>query len=113
MSELKNIFNSGALEALKSGQRQLDMDGVEVGVSRQALDEILSHIEKNRTPQPELEEVRETLLNIQYHNQTLMEVCEEKDFCQEEKLMAIRNLMQSVLDSEQALTRLIALMEGK
>ena len=31
-----------ALYALKNNQRQLDMDGVEVGVSRQALDELLS-----------------------------------------------------------------------
>lgn len=33
---------AGALEALRNGQRQLDADGVEVGVSRQALDEVLA-----------------------------------------------------------------------
>jgi hypothetical protein len=33
---------SAGSENLKSHQRQLDMDGVEVGVSRQALDETLS-----------------------------------------------------------------------
>lgn len=32
---------AGALAALRDGQRQLDMDGSEVGVSRQALDEVL------------------------------------------------------------------------
>jgi hypothetical protein len=31
----------GAVHALRNGQRQLDMDGVEIGVSRQALDEVL------------------------------------------------------------------------
>lgn len=35
-----------ALEALKNGQRQLDMDGVEVGVSRQALDEVIAAYEE-------------------------------------------------------------------
>jgi hypothetical protein len=31
-----------AIENLKINQRQLDMDGCEVGVSRQALDEVLT-----------------------------------------------------------------------
>ena len=35
-------LNPRALEALTLHQRQLDMDGVEVGVSRQALDELIS-----------------------------------------------------------------------
>jgi len=35
---------SGALDALRTDQRQLDQDGVFVGVSRQALDEVLTHI---------------------------------------------------------------------
>jgi hypothetical protein len=35
-------LNPKALEALTLHQRQLDMDGVEVGVSRQALDELIS-----------------------------------------------------------------------
>lgn len=34
-----------ALEALKNNQRQLDMDGVEVGVSRQAPDELIAAYE--------------------------------------------------------------------
>ena len=34
-----------ALSALKNNQRQLDMDGCEVGVSRQALDEAVTFIE--------------------------------------------------------------------
>ena len=34
-----------ALTALKNHQRQLDMDGVEVGVSRQALDEVVAAYE--------------------------------------------------------------------
>lgn len=33
-----------AIDALNTCQRQLDMDGVEVGVSRQALDEVLHYI---------------------------------------------------------------------
>lgn len=33
-----------ALVALRDNQRQLDQDGVEVGVSRQALDETLAHL---------------------------------------------------------------------
>lgn len=36
------VLNPLALEALENNQRQLDMDGVEVGVSRQALDELLA-----------------------------------------------------------------------
>lgn len=36
------VLNPLALEALENNQRQLDMDGVEVGVSRQALDEVLA-----------------------------------------------------------------------
>lgn len=35
---------SGALDALRTDQQQLDQDGVFVGVSRQALDEVLTHI---------------------------------------------------------------------
>lgn len=34
------------LEHLKTNQRQLDMDGCEVGVSRQALDELLARVER-------------------------------------------------------------------
>jgi len=38
-------LNPAALEALKENQRQLDDDGVEVGVSRQALDEAIAFID--------------------------------------------------------------------
>ena len=38
-------INHEALAALKNNQRQLDMDGCEVGVSRQALDEAITFIE--------------------------------------------------------------------
>jgi hypothetical protein len=34
-----------AIKALREGQQQIDMDGVMVGVSRQALDEVLKWIE--------------------------------------------------------------------
>ena len=37
-----------ALEVLRKRQRQLDFDGVEVGVSRQALDEVLDEIDRLR-----------------------------------------------------------------
>lgn len=40
LSQMKKM--SAAVENLKSNQRQLDMDGCEVGVSRQALDEAIS-----------------------------------------------------------------------
>ena len=36
----------GAIHALKSGQFQIDVDGVSIGVSRQALDEVLIAIDK-------------------------------------------------------------------
>jgi hypothetical protein len=35
----------GAINALRDGQRQLDMDGCEVGVSRQAVDEVLAGLD--------------------------------------------------------------------
>ena len=35
-----------ALESLRSNQQRLDMDGCVVGVSRQALDEVLAHVEQ-------------------------------------------------------------------
>lgn len=40
-----SVLNPDALAALKNNQRQLDMDGVEVGVSRQALDELIAAYE--------------------------------------------------------------------
>lgn len=41
-----------ALEALENNQRQLDVDGVEVGVSRQALDELLTAYKALLRPAP-------------------------------------------------------------
>lgn len=38
-------FPSAAVESLRSDQRQLDEDGVEIGVSRQAVDEVLAWID--------------------------------------------------------------------
>lgn len=35
---------SAAIESLTGNQRQLDMDGCHVGVSRQALDEVLAYV---------------------------------------------------------------------
>lgn len=40
----KVVRPDGAIDALTNGQRQLDMDGCEVGVSRQALDETLAYL---------------------------------------------------------------------
>lgn len=37
-----------AIDALRHRQRQLDLDGCEVGVSRQALDEVLAEHERLR-----------------------------------------------------------------
>ena len=45
ISMLPGGMPSGALDALKNNQRQLDFDGCEVGVSRQALDEIIAAYE--------------------------------------------------------------------
>ncbi|PWJ80579.1 hypothetical protein C7441_112121 [Pseudaminobacter salicylatoxidans] len=42
-----------ALEALKNNQRQLDMDGCEVGVSRQALDELIAAWEARKESAPQ------------------------------------------------------------
>lgn len=39
---------NAAIENLKTNQRQLDADGSEVGVSRQALDETLALVERAR-----------------------------------------------------------------
>lgn len=39
------MLNPAALESLKSSRRQLDMDGCEVGVSRQALEELIAAYE--------------------------------------------------------------------
>ena len=43
--DVAEALNPDALAALKNGQRQLDQDGVEVGVSRQALDELIAAFE--------------------------------------------------------------------
>lgn len=48
-------FKSGAFVNLKSCQQQLDEDGVMVGVSRQALDEVLRYVENTR-PTPSKKE---------------------------------------------------------
>lgn len=45
ISMLPGGMPSCALDALKNNQRQLDFDGCEVGVSRQALDEIIAAYE--------------------------------------------------------------------
>ena len=41
-----------AIEELKTHQTQLDMDGVMVGVSRQALEELLAHVAAPAQPAP-------------------------------------------------------------
>lgn len=46
------MLNPATLEALKNNQRQLDMDGCEVGVSRQALDELIAAYESLATVTP-------------------------------------------------------------
>lgn len=44
INKAREAVPHGAIEALANNQRQLDMDGVEVGVSRQAIDEVLAWI---------------------------------------------------------------------
>ena len=53
---------NAVIEELKTHQTQLDQDGVMVGVSRQALEELLAHIAKPAQPAPiaGLEPVQET-----------------------------------------------------
>ena len=46
-----------AIEELKTHQTQLDMDGVMVGVSRQALEELLAHVAAQPAPIAGLEPV--------------------------------------------------------
>lgn len=46
------MLDPRALEFLKNNQRQLDMDGCEVGVSRQALDELIAAYEALSTVTP-------------------------------------------------------------
>ena len=41
-------LNQDAIDALRNGQQQLDQDGVIVGVSRQALDEVLAMLDTQR-----------------------------------------------------------------
>jgi hypothetical protein len=50
------------IEELKTHQTQLDKDGVMVGVSRQALEELLAHVAASAQPAPiaGLEPVQET-----------------------------------------------------
>jgi len=45
-----------AIQNLKEYQRQLDMDGCHVGVSRQALDEVLAYVAKLQTANGILED---------------------------------------------------------
>lgn len=49
-------MTDGALEALKNHQRQLDADGCEVGVSRQALEEVIVAFEALRRTRDDLHE---------------------------------------------------------
>lgn len=44
----EDVLPDDAIEHLRNHQRQLDMDGCEVGVSRQALDEVLDYITRTR-----------------------------------------------------------------
>ena len=44
----EDAFKDRALHELKTNQQQLDMDGIMVGVSRQALDEMIDYIERTR-----------------------------------------------------------------
>ena len=56
------MIDPRAYDALRHNQRQLDMDGCEVGVSRQALDEILDAFDKLRAgvaAKPNLERATE------------------------------------------------------
>lgn len=47
---LAALPNLGAIDALRLGQQQLDADGVMVGVSRQALDELLDWFDRVTGP---------------------------------------------------------------
>lgn len=49
--EVAHHYLQSAIENLISNQRQLDMDGCEVGVSREALETVLRHL---TVPSPDL-----------------------------------------------------------
>ena len=57
-----------ARTALRDHQRQIDMDGVEVGVSRQALDEVLGELQQQDATIARLEAAIRT--EIAYHEGT-------------------------------------------
>lgn len=57
-----HIFEPMALAALKNNQRQLDVDGCEVGVSRQALDMAIEWIEKKQAVLEEAVELAQEVL---------------------------------------------------
>lgn len=57
-NHIQNIY--AALDALKNNQRQLDMDGCEVGVSRQALEEVIAALEAEPT-----EPHHTTMINVE------------------------------------------------
>lgn len=48
LREVRGVNMSAATDNLRSNQRQLDMDGCEVGVSRQAVEETLAEVEHLR-----------------------------------------------------------------
>lgn len=43
-----DAFPAAAIENLRNSQQQLDMDGIIVGVSRQAIEEVLAYVEATR-----------------------------------------------------------------
>jgi len=57
-----------AIENLRNCQRQLDMDGCEVGVSRQAVDETLAEIDRLHSALAEAQEIIDT----RTHNATVL-----------------------------------------
>lgn len=61
--ELK--VNPGALSALKHNQRQLDEDGTEVGVSRQALDEVLKVFDTPEGVERQQAIIKATIIGVQ------------------------------------------------
>lgn len=60
-----------------------------------------------------IRELVDTITNIQYHGELFMDVSDCKDFTQEERLMRLGNLLQSISDSEQTLANVEQIIGGE
>ena len=83
-----------AIDALTNFQRQLDPEGIEVGVSRQALEEVLA---ENSRLQSELEQARESARKIEWDRDGCMSALEREGH-RAEKAEAERDELREALE---------------